>query len=140
MARIYSSVLFALVLACTSAAVRSHGAEMHMTVAPATENDALTGCYLTPTLPSCASFEIPESTIEDDITTLCSSMPDMLDCQLWDECQVRFRMRASCGLNNPTWANGMRTHRTRRARTKSQQLHYATPLLSWRGCARKCRA
>lgn len=49
----------------------------------------LTGCYLTPTLESCADFEIPQNVVSANVSTLCTSMPEMTSCVTYYGCEVR---------------------------------------------------
>ncbi len=46
-------------------------------------------CYTDPTQDSCASFKQTESDSLADINILCSSMPNMVGCTVFRECEVR---------------------------------------------------
>lgn len=51
-------------------------------------NWAVGGCYSDPTQASCADFKQDEAITQQNITTLCNSMPFMTGCSLWDQCNV----------------------------------------------------
>jgi hypothetical protein len=54
---------------------------------------ALTGCFVNPTEPSCLTFTQPDADTIADLNDLCVSpgvsMPYMVVCSLWTECQVK---------------------------------------------------
>lgn len=44
-------------------------------------------CFENPTQQSCRSFTMPEEDILAQLTGLCTSMPDMIGCSLWNTCK-----------------------------------------------------
>ncbi|KAF9915169.1 hypothetical protein BX616_006741 [Lobosporangium transversale] len=53
-------------------------------------------CLITPSDPSCASFELPEATIKADLDGLCTQMPYMPGCSLYKSCQAASKADQWC--------------------------------------------
>lgn len=83
---------FSFLAASVLLAGLSEGQDMPMNMG-SPSGPALTGCYLDPTAASCSSFTPSESDILIDLNDLCVSpavsMPYMVVCSLWTECQVQ---------------------------------------------------
>ena len=46
-------------------------------------------CYDDPSQDACKTFVMPEDEVQKDLEALCSSMPYMVGCSLWNQCEGR---------------------------------------------------
>ncbi|KAI8360552.1 Ctr copper transporter family-domain-containing protein [Mortierella sp. GBAus27b] len=53
-------------------------------------------CLVTPSDPSCVSFELPEATVKADLDNLCKQMPYMPGCSLYKSCQAASKTDQWC--------------------------------------------
>jgi hypothetical protein len=50
-------------------------------------------CVVNSSAPSCAAYEYPPASINSDLADLCTAMPYMPGCTIWQACQVRAAAR-----------------------------------------------
>lgn len=54
----------------------------------ASPSPASVNCLRSPSSPACANYTYPDTSVQQDIASLCRSMPGMTGCSIYNACKV----------------------------------------------------